>query len=152
MASPLPVAHLSPPLSHTLSGSVSIARHDGGVLKAALGPIKFMAYFYNLPLCMRPPSHHIASALTVHTAVRFCLSPRFIAARSFEFFICSPRFLIPVRLLTHTHTHARAYPCTSTHMYIDTRVVHACSQMQTHKRTCIESKTEQKWCGNRLPL
>ena len=144
MASPLPVAHLSPPLSHTLSGSVSIARHDGGVLKAALGPIKFMAYFYNLPLCMRPPSHHIASALTVHTAVRFCLSPRFIAARSFEFFICSPRFLIPVRLLTHTHTHTRAQPltskrartrarrhtCTSTH--VSCRHVHKCKHTNAH--------------------
>lgn len=54
----------------------------GGSCRAALGSINFIAYFYNPPLCMHPPSHPIASALTVHTAVKFRVSPCFMVACS----------------------------------------------------------------------
>lgn len=68
----------SPPqLCHTLNGTVGMLSSTGGSCRAALGSINFIAYFYNPPLCMRPPSHPIASALTVHTAVKFRVSPMF---------------------------------------------------------------------------
>ena len=166
MAYPLPVAHLSPTAQ---SHNRRLCQHCSarwGVLQAALGPIKFMAYFYNLPLCMRPPSHRVASALTVHTAVKFCVSPRFIAARSFEFFICSLSFLIPPCLLTRTpaHVHVRRTcararsthmrTCTSTHMrtlrstrvHVDART-YTNNQTHTHKE---QHSAQIVW--DRLPL
>lgn len=75
--------YISPPqLCHTLNGTVGMLSSAGGSCRAALGSINFIAYFYNPPLCMHPPSHPIASALTVHTAVKFRVSPCFMVACS----------------------------------------------------------------------
>ena len=75
--------YISPPqLCHTLNSTVGTLSSAGGSCRAALGSINFIAYFYNPSLCMHPPSHPIASALTVHTAVKFCVSPCFMVACS----------------------------------------------------------------------
>ena len=75
--------YISPPqLCHTLNSTVGMLSSAGGSCRAALGSINFIAYFYNPSLCMHPPSHPIASALTVHTAVKFCVSPCFMVACS----------------------------------------------------------------------
>lgn len=75
--------YISPPqLCHTLNSTVGMLSSAGGPCRAALGSINFIAYFYNPPLCMHPPSHPITSALTVHTAVKFCVSPCFMVACS----------------------------------------------------------------------
>lgn len=75
--------YISPPqLCHTFNSTVGMLSSAGGSCRAALGSINFIAYFYNLPLCMHPPSHLIASALTVHTAVKFYVSPCFMVACS----------------------------------------------------------------------
>lgn len=75
--------HISPPqLSHTLDSTVGTLSSAGGSCRAALGSINFIAYFYNPLLCMHPPSHPSASALTVHTAVKFRVSPCFMVACS----------------------------------------------------------------------
>lgn len=77
--------YISPPqLCHTLDSTVSTLGSTGGSCRAALGSINFIAYFYNPSLCMHPPSHPTTSALTIHTAVKFCVSPCFMAG-------CSPR-------------------------------------------------------------
>lgn len=69
-----------PQLCQTLNSTVGMLSSAGGSCRAALGSINFIAYFYNPALCMHPPSHPIASALTVHTAVKFCVSPCFMVA------------------------------------------------------------------------
>lgn len=75
--------YISPPqLCHTLNNTVGMLSSAGGSCGAALGSINFIAYFYNPTLCMHPPSHLTTSALTVHTAVKFCVSPCFMVACS----------------------------------------------------------------------
>lgn len=73
-----PQLYISPPqLCHTLDSTVGTLGLTGGSCRAALGSINFIAYFYNPSLCMHPPSHPTTSALTGHTAVKFCVSPMF---------------------------------------------------------------------------
>lgn len=75
--------YISPPqLCHTLNSSVGMLGSVGGSCGAALGSINFIAYFYNPTLSMHLPSQATASALTVHTAVKFCVSPCFMVACS----------------------------------------------------------------------
>lgn len=75
--------YISPPqLCHALNSTVGLLSSAGGSCGAALGSINFIAYFYNSTLCMHPPSHPTTSALTVHTAVKFCVSPCFMVACS----------------------------------------------------------------------
>lgn len=87
----------SPLLCHTLNGTVGMLSAAGGSCRAALGLINFIAYFYYPPLCMQPPSHPSASALTVHTAVKFCVSPCFMVA----WFSSCTRFLYLLLKLFH---------------------------------------------------
>lgn len=85
--------YISPPqLCHTLDSTVGTLGSTGGSCRAALGSINFIAYFYNPSLCMHPPSHPTTSALTVHTAVKFCVSPCFMAG-------CFPRLSWSLYLL-----------------------------------------------------
>lgn len=85
--------YISPPqLCHTLDSTVGTLGSTGGSCRAALGSINFIAYFYNPSLCMHPPSHPTTSALTVHAAVKFCVSPCFMAG-------CSPRLSRSLYLL-----------------------------------------------------
>lgn len=85
--------YISPPqLCHTLDSTVGTLGSTGGSCRAALGSINFIVYFYNPSLCMHPPSHPTTSALAVHTAVKFCISPCFMAG-------CSPRLSWSLYLL-----------------------------------------------------
>lgn len=85
--------YISPPqLCHTLDSTAGTLGSTGGSCRAALGSINFIAYFYNPSLCMHPPSHPTTSALTVHAAVKFCVSPCFMAG-------CSPRLSRSLYLL-----------------------------------------------------
>lgn len=77
--------YVSPPqLCYTLNSTAGMLSSAGDSCRAALGSINFIAYFYNLSLCMHPLPHPITSALTVHTAVKFCVSPCFMVTWSFS--------------------------------------------------------------------
>lgn len=99
---------VSPPqLARTLDSTVGTLGSTGGSCRAALGSINFIAYFYSPPLpllCMHPPWHPSTSALTVHTAVKFGVSPCFMLA-------CSSR--LPVSLFESW--------CSSQHLRVFTR-------------------------------
>lgn len=95
----------SPLLCHTLNGTVGMLSLAGGSCRAALGLINFIAYFYNQPLCMHPPSHPSASALTVHTAVKFSVSLCFMVAC----FSSCTRFLYLLLKLFHILPYNCAY-------------------------------------------
>ena len=160
MASPLPVAHLSPTAqSHNRRLCQHCSARRGGPA-GRIRPHKVYGIF------LQPASLYastIASALTVHTAVKFCVSPRFIAARSFEFFICSLSFLIPPCLLTRTRTPAHVHVDAHAHVHVRHTCArahrhtcalsdqHACTSthahIQTTKPTRTKSNTVHKLCG-----
>lgn len=79
----LSVARLSPTARSHTRQQCRHARLDGRLLQGCIRLHKLYSIFLQPPsLCMHPPSHPSASALTVHTAVKFSVSPCFMLACS----------------------------------------------------------------------
>lgn len=79
----LSVARLSPTARSHTRQQCRHARLNGRLLQGCIRLHKLYSIFLQPPsLCMHPPSHPSASALTVHTAVKFSVSPCFMLACS----------------------------------------------------------------------
>lgn len=127
--------YISPPqLCHTLNSSVRHAGLSGRLLWGRIRLHKlYSIFFYNPSPSMHLPSQATASALTVHTAVKFCVSPCFMVACSCSHsrlsLFASLAFRYPLHLCIFSKPIALFDGAARCHLHLDAGSVSVCKDL-----------------------